>query len=65
MKKELLFVFLGIFVLAVSIVVIAKPNAPEFSIPEHAVQVSEGVFSLGQARDVDGRIVEGFIVHTL
>ena len=60
MKKEVLFVFLGIFVLAVSITVLAKPNVPEFSIPEHAVQVSEGVFSLGHARDVDGRIVEGF-----
>lgn len=30
-------------------------------IPEHAVQIAEGVFSLGQARDVDGKIVEGFL----
>ena len=64
MKKEILLVFLGILVLAISIFVIAKPNVHEFSIPEHAVQVSEGVYSLGQARDTDGRMVEGFMfVH--
>ncbi|HEB47285.1 MAG TPA: hypothetical protein ENI22_02340, partial [Candidatus Pacearchaeota archaeon] len=61
MKKEILLVFLGILVLAISIFVIAKPNVHEFSIPEHAVQISEGVFSLGTARDVDGRVVEGFM----
>ena len=61
MKKEVLFVFLGIFVLAISMIVLAKPNVPNSVVPAHAVQVSEGVFSLGQARDVDGRIVQGFM----
>lgn len=33
-------------------------------IPNNAVEVADGVFSLGHALDVDGRVVEGFaIVH--
>jgi hypothetical protein len=30
-------------------------------IPSHAVEVADGVFSLGHAIDVDGRVVEGFM----
>ena len=72
MKKDRLFVFLGIFILAVSVFVIAKPDfvstenpaGNSFEIPEHAIQISEGVFSLGTARDADGRLVQGFMfVH--
>lgn len=69
MKKEILFVFLGIFILAAGMFVVAKPNfisidnpgGNSFEIPSHAVQVSEGIFSLGTARDVDGRLVQGFM----
>jgi len=59
-------VFLVSLVLAVSVVVLAKPSfsAPNDVVPAHAVQVSEGVFSLGTARDVDGRLVEGFAFVT-
>ena len=47
----LVFVFLAmsVFVLAV------KPTTNSFVIPSHAIEVSKGVFSLGHARDVDGR----------
>lgn len=31
------------------------------TIPANAVEVADGVFSLGTARDVDGRLVEGFM----
>lgn len=69
MKKNGLFVFLGILILAVSVFVVAKPDfvstknpgSNSFEIPAHAVQISESVFSLGTARDVDGRLVEGFM----
>lgn len=69
MKKNGLFLFLGILILAVSVFVVAKPNfvavdnpsRNSFKIPAHAVQISEGVFSLGAARDVDGRLVQGFM----
>ncbi len=69
MKKGVLLIFLGLFVLAASVFVIAKPNfvsvnnpaGSEISVPENAVQVSEGVFSLGRARDIDGRLVQGFM----
>ncbi len=69
MKKERLLVFLGIFILSVSMFVIAKPGfvstenpaGNSFEIPAHAVQISDGVFSLGTARDGDGRLVQGFM----
>lgn len=36
----------------------------KFKIPAHAVKVAEGVYSLGKAKDVDGKAVEGFMfVH--
>ena len=30
-------------------------------IPEHAVKISEGVYSLGNAKDHTGKVVEGFL----
>jgi hypothetical protein len=48
-------------VIAVSVLVIAQPKAPDM-LPDHAREVSKGIFSLGQAVDVDGRIVEGFLI---
>lgn len=66
-KRDLLFgVFLLGIILAVSLFVVAKPNTDNIRefVPAHAVEVSKGVFSLGIAEDVDGRVVEGFmIVH--
>jgi len=36
----------------------------KFKIPAHAVKLAEGVYSLGKAKDVDGKAVEGFMfVH--
>jgi len=63
-KRKIVFgVFLISLILAVSVVVVAKPNIDNLRdiVPAHAVQVSEGVFSLGEAVDVDGRVVEGFM----
>ena len=56
---------LSIIVVLISGVVIAEKsnnnnkNEP-FKLPPGAVQVSENVYSLGKAKDVDGRVVEGF-----
>ena len=69
MKKLWLFALLGAFIIAVGMFVVAKPEfvsaenpaGNTFKIPSHAVQISEGVFSLGTARDADGRIVEGLM----
>ena len=50
------------FVLAKPGVVPATTSAGNTVIvPAHAVEVSNGVFSLGTARDVDGRVVQGFL----
>ena len=36
----------------------------KLKIPAHAVKIAEGVYSLGKAKDVDGKAVEGFMfVH--
>jgi len=37
-----------------------KANS-QFTIPKNAVEISKGVFSLGQANDVDGKAVEGIM----
>jgi len=69
MKKYLI---LGIILLFSILVIAGKPdtslvpatnNKAEVSvvIPLHAVQVADGVFSLGTAQDVDGRTVQGFL----
>ncbi len=72
MKKILLGVLIAVIttVLTVGLVLAAKPDLVPATndkadvpviIPAHAVQVADGVFSLGQARDVDGTLVEGFL----
>ena len=56
-------------VLTIGVVLAAKPSfipaqnpaGKTVVIPAHAVEIAPGIFSLGQARDVDGRIVEGFL----
>ena len=70
MKKTRLFALLGILILAVSVFVVAKPDfvstenpaGKEVSIPENAVKISEGVYSLGTAKDVNGKLVQGFMI---
>jgi hypothetical protein len=69
MNKNILFILAVSLVLASTVVVLAKPDfvsidnpsGNDILVPENAVQISEGVFSLGQARDVDGRLVQGFM----
>ncbi len=74
MKKILLGILITtvVAVLTVGLALAAKPNTTLIPatndranvpviIPAHAVEVADGVFSLGTARDVDGRIVEGFL----
>ncbi len=65
MKKYLILGLLIVF--SAVLVLAAKPevnpsggHATAF-IPAHAVKVAPGVFSLGEARDIDGRVVEGFL----
>jgi len=66
------FAGLAIIVLSIVSLVVAKPtlvpanvNTPQgpvpVIIPEHAKEIADGVFSLGEAQDVDGRTVEGFL----
>lgn len=57
--------------LLISLFVLAQPGKERIPseskggsiviVPAHAVEVAEGIYSLGQAQDVDGRIVEGFM----
>jgi len=70
-KRDLLFgVFLLGLILAISLFVVAKPNfTPAVSkggavviVPAHAIEIAPGIFSLGTAKDVDGKVVEGFMV---
>lgn len=61
-KTNVLFItFLLVASLTMSVFVLAKPNMQTVPIPSHAVEVSKGVFSLGHAVDMDGKIVEGFL----
>lgn len=63
---------LSIIIALISAFVLAQPNRVPATnnkakepvpvvIPANAVEVADGVFSLGTARDIDGRIVEGFM----
>jgi len=66
-------IFLGVFlvslILAVSIIVLAKPGfIPAESkggsiiiVPAHAIELAPGLFSLGTSTDVDGKVVQGFM----
>lgn len=63
MKLGMILTLSIIAVLISGIVIAEKSNNNKnkpFKLPPGAVQVSENVFSLGKAKDVDGRIVEGF-----
>lgn len=70
--KLLFAIFLLVGILMTSAFVIAKPDTPlvlstndqsgvSVIIPAHAVQVADNVFSLGESRDVNGKMVEGFL----
>ncbi len=74
MKKYLIFGLAAVVVFSVSAVLAAKPDLTRqlvevkpsggqaaIAIPAHAVEVTPGVFSLGTATDVDGRVVQGFL----
>ena len=62
---------LSIMAIIISVFVLSQPGkerVPASSqggstviVPPHAIEVAEGIYSLGQARDVDGRVVEGFM----
>lgn len=68
----LIFGIIAVLILSTSLVV-AKPDhlvpatvdkakgPVTVVIPAHAVEIADGVFSLGEARDVDGRLVQGFM----
>ena len=58
-----IFLISSVFILAQSPErVVAETNGGNtIIVPTHAVQVAPGIFSLGTAQDVDGRIVEGFM----
>ena len=69
MKASIMFGLLLVFIIS-AILVVAKPDMVPATndkagvsviIPAHAVQVADNVFSLGQAQDLDGRVVEGFM----
>jgi len=74
MKKILTIIIVLVFLCSIGIVYAAKPNFQDIdvipsnghatiTIPEHAVEVTPGVFSLGNAV-ADGQVVEGYmIVH--
>jgi len=62
---------LSVIVISLIIVSAMKPNfvpatntksGVSVIIPAHAVEVADGVFSLGPALDVDGRLVEGYMI---
>lgn len=40
----------------------AVPDKPKISVPKHAVEIAPGVFHLGQAKNVDGKMVEGIMI---
>ena len=70
-KRGIVFgIFLVSLILVVSVVVVAKPGffipasnkgGATVIVPAHAIEIAPGLFSLGTARDVDGRVVEGFM----
>jgi len=64
-KIGVIFVLVIITIFISAVVIAGKgdngKNKP-FKLPPGAVQVSENVFSLGTATDVDGRTVEGFAI---
>lgn len=72
MKKYLFFGLLVAVIFSVSVVLAGKSDNTLVSaindkvdvsivIPEHAIEVADNVFSLGETTDVDGRMVQGFM----
>jgi len=74
MKKQIIFATSALLVIValISLFVLAQPNRVPATnnkakepvpvvIPANAVQLADGVFSLGTARDVDGSVVEGMM----
>src|SRR3989344_7968460 len=70
--KNYIIPILAVFILSISLA-IAVPNfvpanvnpsnnQASVIIPEHAIELAPGVFSLGTARDSSGRIVEGIAI---
>jgi hypothetical protein len=73
MKKYLAFSVSLILIFSVVGMVLARPDTTrvpvtndkagvELIIPKHAQEVADGVFSLGLAQDIDGRMVEGYLI---
>ncbi len=73
MKKTKIGILLvSLLVISLITFVLAKPDFQavdviplqghvNVAIPAHAVEVAPGVFSLGQAQDIDGRVVQGYL----
>ncbi|OGI16077.1 hypothetical protein A3K63_02290 [Candidatus Micrarchaeota archaeon RBG_16_49_10] len=72
MKKIISTLIIVIFSFSLVSFVLAQPNLVPTTvkkakepvpvmIPAHAVAIADDVFSLGEARDVDGRLVQGFM----
>jgi hypothetical protein len=65
MKKLILFVLLaGVLLLSTFTQANLVSAIPEkkLSVPKHAKEISPGVYHLGQAKDKDGKIVEGIMI---
>jgi len=62
MKKYLIFGLVLIIVFSVGVVLASKPvfQPAKVIIPERAIEVTSGVFSLGTALDYNGQVVEGY-----
>ncbi len=59
--KKIIGLIISLFLL-VGLVGVVKAQRPEktFSLPENAKKVSDTVYYLGKAKDVDGKVVEGY-----
>lgn len=72
MKKSLFIGLVSIVLLSITMfsIVMAIPNftpansagGAEVLVPSHAVELAPGLFSLGSAVDVDGEVVEGYMI---
>ncbi len=73
MKKQLLVGLVSILLLSITMFSIVMADKPDFTsavskggaeviVPSHAVELAPGLFSLGSAVDVNGEIVEGYMI---
>lgn len=64
MKHVVFFVVTGILLLSMfSPLGLASANSEnKLKIPKHAVEIAPGLYSLGKAKDKDGKIVEGLMI---